>query len=490
MIDRLRRHRAATALVACGLAAHAILALVLFPAEGFATDLGLFWGWATSLAAHGPGSFYASTSSANYPPGYLYVLWLLGVVGNPALLKLPPVLADIGMAALAYALARRWRGERSGLIAATLVLVLPFAWYDSALWGQVDAVGTFVALAALLLLVEGWSEAALTAAVLAVLVKPQYLITLVVVVPVLVARHLVRPGSGPQPLIHGRLARLDARLGGLLHDQGPRRLASSAVAAGVVGLLVILPFDLASFAPASLVDVPVIAQAAGLIGLFIKVGGEYSVLTANAFNPWALAGNPSLVAAMASGGSWQADSLTVAGGLSAVMAGGILLAAVGTVVAGGLLVRNDAPAVLLAFTVLALAFFVLPTRVHERYLFPFFATGAVMVASSIPACIGLAALSLLNTANLHAVLTGAVSVSAGGGPGGGVGRGPGGFGGGPGGVFGSISLPLGNLAAGPIVVTASALGLALALVLLLGAWVRLVAGTRRAANPRANPAGA
>ena len=140
-----------------------------------------------------------STPSANYPPTYLYLLWLLGFIGNPALLKLPPMLADIGIAAIVYALGSRWRGPRTGLVAAALFLFLPVSWYDSALWGQVDAIGTLAAVAALLLLVDGWSEAALAMAVLSVLVKPQYAITLVVVVPVLVRRHLVRPGSGPQP---------------------------------------------------------------------------------------------------------------------------------------------------------------------------------------------------------------------------------------------------------------------------------------------------
>ena len=36
-----------------------------------------------------------------------------------------------------------------------------------------------------------------------------------------------------------------------------------------------------------------------------------------------------------------------------------------------------------AVTFLALAFFVLPTRVHERYLFPFFALGAILAAISV-----------------------------------------------------------------------------------------------------------
>jgi hypothetical protein len=492
VISFIDRHRAVLALLSLGLAARFVLAFVLFPMQGYTGDLGLFWSWAQSLAAHGPTTFYASTSSANYPPGYLYVLWALGAIGNPALLKVPPMLADIAIGAMVYALASRWRGQRAGLVAATLFLFLPVSWYDSALWGQVDAVGTALALGALVLLLDGWSEAALTTAVLAVLVKPQYAIVLAVVVPVLVRRHLVRAGSGPRPRM-GRLAqRLDRALGGLLSDQGPRRLASSGIVAALVGLLVILPFDLVTYAPASLADVPVISSIAGLIGLFGRLGNEFTVLTANAYNPWSLVGSPSLATVAATGsGNWIADSLPVLGGIPAVVLGGAILAGVGLLVVVGLLLRDGTVPILLGFTLLALAFFVAPTRVHERYLFPFFAAGAVLAAPTIASGLGYAAAALLNTANLHAVLTGSLHASSGGasgfggGAGGFGGRGPGGFGGagafgGFGGTFSSISLPFGDVAASQAVVTASALGLGITLVLLVGAWVAVIAGVRRA----------
>ena len=67
--------------------------------------------------------------------------------------------------------------------------------------------------------------------------------------------------------------------------------------------------------------------------------------------------------------------------------------------------RDDRRTFLVALAVLAIAFFVLPTRVHERYLYPFFALGAVLVAVS-PRWIGVyAALAVANTANLYGILT-------------------------------------------------------------------------------------
>jgi dolichyl-phosphate-mannose-protein mannosyltransferase len=170
MTSLLARHRLALLVLGAGLALRVVLAFVVFPGAGYAGDLGQSWQWAQALAANGPGSFYATVSSANYPPLYLYVLWLLGSIGAPDRIKLPPILADIGIAAIVYAVGRRTWAERVGLLAAALFLFLPVSWYDSALWGQVDAAGTLLVLAALVLLLDGWSEAALVLAVLAVLV--------------------------------------------------------------------------------------------------------------------------------------------------------------------------------------------------------------------------------------------------------------------------------------------------------------------------------
>ena len=44
--------------------------------------------------------------------------------------------------------------------------------------------------------------------------------------------------------------------------------------------------------------------------------------------------------------------------------------------------RPDRLTLLVALAVLSLAFFVLPTRVHERYVYPFFAVGAILAAIS------------------------------------------------------------------------------------------------------------
>src|SRR5664279_3990052 len=104
-MSRLGRHRALLVLLGLGLAFRLVLALVLFPGQGLSSDLGFFESWATTLARVGPGTFYTSAGSANYPPGYMYVLWLVGALGSlfgtssshavVLLLKIPAIAADI-----------------------------------------------------------------------------------------------------------------------------------------------------------------------------------------------------------------------------------------------------------------------------------------------------------------------------------------------------------------------------------------------------------
>ena len=504
-----RRHLPLLAIIGGGLALRLWLAFVVFPGQGLTGDLSLFQSWATTLAKVGPGAFYSSAGSANYPPGYMYVLWALGNLGGPfgsllgvssdqavpLLLKLPAIAADVGIALLLVWAGRRWFGGRAGLLAAALYLFIPVTWYDSALWGQVDAVGAFLMLASVILLAEGWSEPAAALAALAVLVKPQDAIILVIVVPVLLRRHLLRAGSGPVPILGPHLSGLDRRLGGLLREQGPVRLASAALAAAVAGILPLLPFDIARLAPTSLADVPVLGHVAGLIGLFASAGSQYSVLTANAYNVWALIGPTPLASAVGStGGSWTADSLLVAG-VPAVAIGAALLVCVGLLVAGGLLVRDGWLPILLGFTLVAFAFYALPTRVHERYLFPFFASGALLVAGSTVRAVGYVGVGLANTVNLHAVLASGLSIGFGSGAGGagrlagagsaagrglgGAAGGLGGSGGGQplGGAFGSaaqIALPFGDLARTESVVVAVALGQTAALAVLVALWIIVV----------------
>jgi Gpi18-like mannosyltransferase/predicted membrane-bound dolichyl-phosphate-mannose-protein mannosyltransferase len=396
------------------------VAFVLFPNGGFATDVSSFEAWALTLARYGPGGFYQHAGFADYAPGYLYILWVVGAVyrvlaplvgGDPsfgllaALDKLPAILFDLAIGYLIYRTLLRWRGERIALIGAALFVFNPVTWYVSALWGQVDSVGTFVLLVTVLLLIGGWSEAAAGTAVLAALIKPQYAIVLVIVGFVLLSRHLVRPGTGPRPrLDRPWLARLDAALDGwFTREQGPWRLVSSAAVALLVLFVVITPFDLGEMASATVPQLPISGDLGGLAVIYARAAGEYHYLTINAYNPWALIGDQSLAR------TWlwnaQSDYATGFAGFPWFWIGSALLAAGIAGTGYAFLRRTDRTSLLVTTTVLALAFFVLPTRVHERYLFPAFAVGALLAAGSTSWRWWYAALATGTLVNIHGVLT-------------------------------------------------------------------------------------
>ncbi|MGH2513666.1 MAG: phospholipid carrier-dependent glycosyltransferase, partial [Candidatus Limnocylindrales bacterium] len=100
----------------------------------------------------------------------------------------------------------------------------------------------------------------------------------------------------------------------------------------------------------------------------------------------------------------QGTPVTILGVPALFVGTGLLLVVIG-LVAIVVARRDDRRTILVGLTVLAIAFFVVPTRVHERYLFPFFALGAILAATSFRWRLAYFALAVANFANLYAVLT-------------------------------------------------------------------------------------
>ena len=419
------RPQAIALVLIAGLLLRVVIAYVIAPGQGLQADLDFLKNAALTLADYGPGGFVAHDGFYQPSPvGYLYFLWplglagrfLSGILGQPAdvitlaLLKVPAMLADLGIGILLYRAARRWFGSRAGLVAAALYLFIPMTWYESALFGQADSVGLLFLFAALLLLLEGWSEPAVAMAVLAAVIKPQNAIGLVIIGPILLRRHLFFIGSGPIPARRSRFGVLDRVLvGWIAQRQGIERLASCAVVAVAAFLITILPFDLPLLAPPGMVSVPLVSNVAGFMSLIGSLADYYHVLTANAFNAWALVGPIPLFHELSRTFIWTFDSLEVIGSIQAVTIGAALLLLMTVSVAIVLLLRDGRAAILGSFTVLALAFFALPTRAHERYIFPIFVTFALLVAGRTLSerrwRWWYVAMGVLAAINLHAVVT-------------------------------------------------------------------------------------
>ncbi|MBA3689281.1 MAG: phospholipid carrier-dependent glycosyltransferase [Chloroflexi bacterium] len=372
-------------LIVLGVLLRTVIGGLYLPFSGFRVDVGDFGIWASRLASRGPGEFYQPGYLADYPPGYMYVLWLIGGIGEllrpvfglsitPGLVKVPGILADAGIAWLLFVYARRWgdgwlgswSGERLGIVAVVIYLFNPGTIFDSAVWGQVDSVGTLVLLATLYMLARGWTEAAAAGAVLGMLVKFQFGFLIPLVAVVGIKRHFFGRSSDPD-----QAGRADPI----------RILTSLATGLGTLVLL-ILPFRLAIWAPAD--------PTLSLVDRFIAASNTYKGLTVNAFNLWR---NP--WTGLGDVYRWGCDTLppTCADGsgvaftlgstpISWQLVGALLFGVAALVALWTVAKRDDPAGLLVGALVLAVAFFALPTRVHERYLFPALALAAPLVARS------------------------------------------------------------------------------------------------------------
>ena len=169
----------------CGLALRLVLALVT---EGYPYDMSCFVAWGDKLAAEGPAAFYSEGYFADYPPGYLWVLGLVGAIRAALhiayeskwtyfLLALVPSLCDCAGAALVYTTARRGRvGEHMALVLAAFTAFNPLLLFDTGVWKQIDGAFALPLLLCFLLLEQ---RRCLPAAVwfgVALAIKPQALL--------------------------------------------------------------------------------------------------------------------------------------------------------------------------------------------------------------------------------------------------------------------------------------------------------------------------
>ena len=151
---------------------------------GYANDLALFDHWATHAAANGLAGVYGSDIFIDYPPGYVYVLYLIGLLksmlgvaegsgGWLLLLKLPAIAADIAAALLIYQISRKKLSFNVAIGLALLYAFNPATIVDSAAWGQVDSVFTLLLLLSFQSLANNRIRSASVWYAVAALVKPQ-----------------------------------------------------------------------------------------------------------------------------------------------------------------------------------------------------------------------------------------------------------------------------------------------------------------------------
>ncbi|TAL09794.1 MAG: hypothetical protein EPO00_05370, partial [Chloroflexota bacterium] len=230
-------------LLALGLIFRVIIAYLL-PGSGFKNDIGAFQYWADNLATEGLHGFYARDFFHDYTPGYLYVLFLVGLVGQALggigdLIKVPPILADIGLAYLVWSMTLELGGSRrAARLGAAIMVINPITWFDSVVWAQVDSFGLVFLLLALRELWRDRPERSAILTVVAALIKPQLGILIPIVAAVTIRRALWPEGGfgseGP-PARRRSTTRWEADL------RGPVRIVTTGLAGLATAVALSLP---------------------------------------------------------------------------------------------------------------------------------------------------------------------------------------------------------------------------------------------------------
>jgi Gpi18-like mannosyltransferase len=338
------------ALVGLFVVAFAIRAFfVADPALGHASDLSFFIDWSRGLATHGLRGFFDRENFCDYPPLMLLVFKAVGgltpVFGGALAsdddlqraVKIPACLADALIAVLLYIEARKRIGRNAGLPAAALYLLNPVSIYNSAYWGQVDSIYAALLLASLILVGRTrWISAGVFAAA-ALGAKFQA----IAILPILIFEAY--------------------RLGGW------RAIGLKLLGAAVGALLILTPFMLQD------------VSGEALRRSYVNVIGQYHELSKSAYNLWYLTPShaladtapPEVVVRVASHGAVQVN--VHSSPLLSLRWRTVSLAIFSLAVAVVLSVYSLRPGPIARFGaagMLAFAFYLFPTEMHERYAFP------------------------------------------------------------------------------------------------------------------------
>ncbi|MCX9083540.1 MAG: hypothetical protein OIN87_01940 [Candidatus Methanoperedens sp.] len=315
-----------------------VIRIYLSQFMGYKVDIMDFKLWSQAVYNSGFADFYISIWS-DYPPFYLYVLWIVGAIYKlffsisfnidttifTILIKFPANLADIATAYLIFIIIKKHADFKIAFLGMVSYAFNPGIIFNSAVWGQVDSINTFFILFALFLIVSDKLELAGVSMAFAILTKPQSL----VIVP-FIAILMILKGN-------------------------PLRIARVLFSFAFAFLALALPF----FQKTSMFQ---------LQKIYTSGYGQYAYNSLNAFNFWAFLG------------FWKSDE-TVFLLFSYKHWGYILFGLLFIYLVLITIGSKDNKNIFFASAILFFGFFMLFTRVHERYLFPMFAP--LIIAASM-----------------------------------------------------------------------------------------------------------
>lgn len=306
-----------------------VLRILISPFQGYSVDLSTFSAWFQTAAEHGIRVFYEATSFSDYPPFNIYLFWIFGSLAKTLslygkssfiyVLKLPANLFDIATAILIFVFLKRKIHFQPSILAAFLYLFNPATIFNTSIWGQFDAVYTFFLILTLVLILDSKIEYSVIAFTMGVLSKPQSIAL--------------------APLIIFLIAK----------EKGWKGLVKSSLVSAITTIILISPFKWSN-------------PIEFLVDIYITGYGGYPYTSIHAFNIWAFHG------------FWVSDSGRLLF-LDFFTVGWLLFIALTAFSLYHLSIRLDEwknIRVLFTAFVLLFGFFMLPTRIHERYLFPVF----------------------------------------------------------------------------------------------------------------------
>lgn len=321
--------------------------LVLLSIPGFKIDMDTWASWAIRLNQTSFSNFYSDQFWTNYAPGYLYVLWFLGLIKNLfnlnnynyyLLLKIPSTVAEIALAIFVYKILKK--NNIWARISLLVILLNPALIFNSAVWGQIDSILTLFIFISIYFLYRKKLVFSSIFLAISFLIKPQS----VAILPVF----------------------------GLFIINN---ISFNKI------LKIIIPF----FTTLIFLSLPFFGNnLQGLGQLFLKMLGDYPYSSLFAYNLWGVIG------------FWLPDSAKLSI-LSYQQWGYIFYIAYWIILSYFYLTKRIS---IIALTVLALlSFYFLPTKVHDRYLYPAIPF-LVLLAARIKSKIILAGVFLLTIIHL------------------------------------------------------------------------------------------
>lgn len=333
-----------------------LVRLIFATFPGFHVDTDTFFAWGVRVVEVGFSRFYSPDVWTNYTPGMIYVFYFLGLLKNGFslnpeqfyyLLKIPSIIADLALSYFVYKQLLETSSRKIAFFGLIFCLFNPVLIFNSSIWGAFDGLLTLFLFLSVYYLAGKKLILSSVFLAIALLIKPQA----IAIAPVF-GLFFLKNFSFPNLF----------------------KISLPGLVAIIILSLPYFPTD------------PVF----GFIKLFINMAQDYKGNSLFAYNTWGIFG------------FWIDDATNL--GFLSYHVWGLILLSLFWIFFYLLFFKRKFDA--FAFTTLAfLAFFFLPTRIHERYLFsaiPFLILISLQFKSRV-LVIAAITLSVLHLANLYFV---------------------------------------------------------------------------------------